>query len=334
MFSVSKTAVEVIRNEFKTNLDRYFALSHFDLPDNKVKLLREVMELVYLRNNPLVAVDVEAYERNLNLVTEIGVAIYDPEHQFLSAVPRIKSLHIIIDEHRNLKNGRFVPYNIEKFTNGTSYSMKMAELKGFLTSLFRHYLIAKEGILVGHNLSGDVKWLRNYGISNEVKLQTVDTDKLFRYLCQNGASLRKVLRRLHVPHAYLHNAANDAYYTLLACIALCDPAQRVEFGLDTWQPRPDPDLELSNKERAEKKRNKVREKFSDDATVIRYSGVPSVHQYLQKPWYEHEKIEVPDDVEGDERSVLPEDEKKSTKKSQNRDSSNQEFAPSKNELEE
>ncbi|PYD23700.1 hypothetical protein DND58_29880 [Pseudomonas syringae pv. pisi] len=60
---------------------------------------------------------------------------------------------------------------------------------------------------------------------------------------------------LGIPHANLHNAANDAYYTLLASFALCDPVQRQQLNLDCFMR----DLTPVSKSRA--KLEKRSEKF-------------------------------------------------------------------------
>lgn len=46
-------------------------------------------------------------------------------------------------------------------------------------------------------------------------------------------SLKDSLRLVRQPFAFLHNAGNDAYYTLLLCLALADPFYRMASEIDT-----------------------------------------------------------------------------------------------------
>lgn len=50
---------------------------------------------------------------------------------------------------------------------------------------------------------------------------------------QQLPSLKDALRLVLQPFAFLHNAGNDAYYTLLLCLALADPFYRMAAEIDT-----------------------------------------------------------------------------------------------------
>lgn len=247
--------------------------------DSDVEYLRAQMEKVYLRQVPLVSVDVEAYERALTKVTEIGVAIYDPKGQDLLVIPHIQTLHIIIKEHRRLVNGSFVPNNKKFFNGGTSYEMTKAQLKAFLAPLFEHYFVARKAMLVGHSVHGDVKWLQSYGLKDAGEIPTLDTQRLYQLSRRRGATLRGILRHIGILHAHLHNAANDAYYTLLAALKYCDPARRIALGLDRYD-----GLGKSNQQtkvqKAAEERLAMLQKFSDKSTVV--SAVPNVQDFLLK----------------------------------------------------
>lgn len=243
-------------------LDQYFATTQFNFTkDTYITALRQSMEAVYLRKRPLVSIDIEAFERNPSKVTEVGVAIYDPEAQQLLLQPTIKTLHIIIKENKQMLNTRFVPNKKFEFNGGYSYELLMIQLRQFLANLFNHYLVDCRGSLVGHNVDGDIKWIRGMGVKFD-NPSLVDTMKIFNYSRSKGTTLRGLLRTLGIPHANLHNAANDAYYTLLASFALCDPQQRERFNLDTY-------LTLYPSDLPKKVRDadKRREKFLDFALL-------------------------------------------------------------------
>ena len=80
-------------------------------------------------------------------------------------------------------------------------------------------------ILVGHDVGGDVQYLRSigYDINNLLNLQEiVDTTRMFRYLKReiNLRNLGNVLGDLGISGWNLHNAGNDAVYTLQAMLGI------------------------------------------------------------------------------------------------------------------
>lgn len=261
-----------VQLELARNLESYFARTEFDFVDKtQVKLLRDQISPVYLRTAPLVAIDVEAYERAQLKVTEIGVAVYDPQGQWLLPTPQIKTLHILSKENIRLHNGTYVPDRKYYFNGGTSYSMTARELQTLLDLIFSHYLKERSGILVGHDVKGDIKWLSKLGIQVAPNTPTVDTLKIYQLTTRQNGSLRKILRRMNIPHANLHNAANDAYYTLLAALSICDPEQRRRSELDSVDTEELPTLT---------KREKFKAKFSDEVTVCGMKEAPSASDFI------------------------------------------------------
>lgn len=253
----------------RQNLEAYFASTAFAFskPEHVV-FLRQYMEHVYLRQKPLVSVDVEAYERNQRLVTEIGVSIFDPADQQLLPVPRIDTVHIIISEHKSKINTRYVPNNKLRFNGGTLYEMTLSELKYYLKPIFTRFFAERNAVLVGHNISGDVRWLANHGLSNLDNVPQIDTQKLFQISRRRGATLSGILRHAGILNANLHNAANDAYYTLLAAMFYCDPAQRQRLSLDTYD-------EMEGVQ-GPGKHAKSRQKMSDIVEVLPGGQAPSM----------------------------------------------------------
>ena len=83
--------------------------------------------------------------------------------------------------------------------------------------------------LVGHNVDSDVKFLKkayNFSFNN---MPYVDTQNIFKFhsLTMHNSSLTKVLDHLNISSMNLHNAANDAYYTLLAFVKMAKLSQHV-----------------------------------------------------------------------------------------------------------
>lgn len=206
----------------------------------QVKQLNEAMHKVYTRRNILFCIDVEAWERNTNLVTELGISIYDPRGQALSVSPSISTYHIVIREYENQRNGRFVPDHLEYFNGGVSYRMSQREAVKFVQSLVDYYFAPRKEIgccLVGHDVKGDSNWFTSIGIRMPQSKDIIDTNKLYALSHgRQGGSLANLLKMVEIPNAFLHNAANDAYYTLMVALKLCDPNVRLRLDLDCGNP--------------------------------------------------------------------------------------------------
>lgn len=251
----------------RQRLDEYFNKEDFSFAEGReeqtIQRLRKYMETVYLKERPLVAVDVEAWEKNLKKVTEIGISVYDPRLQSDSPFPLIKTFHLIVKENLQFNNGKYVPDNKKKFMGGTSRVLSFKESKEFVQLIVEQYINVSGGALVGHQIDGDIKWLKSIGVSLSDALECVDTLKIHSFSRATGGTLRGILRTVGIPHANLHNAANDAYYTLLAALAYCDPAFRTHYNLDIYCG------ETSKLTPAEKKHSKFLDlaKFDSKATA-------------------------------------------------------------------
>lgn len=269
-------------NLFLAHIDQYFASQRFTMNTQQQQSLRGCMEKVYTKKLPLFCFDVEAWERNNNLVTEIGIAIFDPKGQEFSAFPHIKLYHIIIEEHAKKRNGRFVPDNMSNFVGGTTHVLPELEARKFLNKMIHKYFIddpERKAAFVGHHIGGDIKWLKTIGVDFPDGCPIIDTYKIFQLSHgKTGGGLRQILRIMDIPHAYLHNAANDAYYTLLAALSWCDPNLRRLKKLDSHvipefvQQEPKP-----KSQQIEDKRNKRLEKFTDNAKWVRIGD----HKFLE-----------------------------------------------------
>lgn len=266
-----------IKHLYKQNLEDYFKHREFRFKgENQQKDLRKWMESIYLGKKILIAIDIEAWERNINKVTEIGIAVYNPDDQLCSILPNIYQFHILIKEHEKMYNGRYCPNNKGNFMGGVSYTLELAESKKFVESVINKYIReSKEGIvLVGHHIEGDLKWLRSIGIQFPGDVPVVDTARIHSLSYESGGSLRGLLRKVGIPHGYLHNAANDAYYTLLASLAYCNPNTRIQNDLDKFHPHIIDPSKPSNKAR------KRRERMYDTSTNIRHSSALELYEKL------------------------------------------------------
>lgn len=217
--------------------------------------LRNSIELLSSRKTILFSFDIEAYEHDNNVVTEIGVSVYDPRENLHSLVPITRNFHLIVSEALSLRNKSWVCDMKECYLLGQSAVLSLSQCVEFVQALVNYYMVPSfeesktwNRAYVGHNIDGDIKWLRDIGVkiphadklnrnadlNGDMEIPFVlDTMKL--YSCcygTNGASLGKILRLMRLPHAFLHNAGNDAHYTLQVLLHMCDVNFRVQYGLD------------------------------------------------------------------------------------------------------
>ena len=122
-----------------------------------VEELARVRDLVAISRARFACVDVEAWERATGTVTEIGLAVW---HDTGCAGKHWEFTHLIIKEHVEKCNGRFVEDNKHNFIFGTSQLVSMDEA----TEIAREVLCTADYI-VGHAIKGDVKWLRSLGVA-------------------------------------------------------------------------------------------------------------------------------------------------------------------------
>ena len=87
-------------------------------------------------------------------------------------------------------------------------------------------------VLVGHDVSQDIKYLKDLGVdAREVSfIREIDSQVIHKSWRQrrDGRSLEAVLSELCMQFKYLHNAGNDAVYTLRAVIGVAVEQMREE----------------------------------------------------------------------------------------------------------
>lgn len=190
------------------------------------------------RNRVLIGVDLEAWEKNRDYITEIGFAIYDPRGQESAMMPDIFNVHIKIRDNAHLRNGEYVPDNFHGFNGPKSFVMNRTQAVSFAQAIFDYYCGSQgphmsDSLWIGHGIDGDLQMLRNMGVNFVDTLYGIDTKKLFEISYgSKGANVAMMLTATQIPYARLHNAANDAYYTLLACMKMSHPQLRECLEMD------------------------------------------------------------------------------------------------------
>lgn len=197
-----------------------------------------------------ICVDVEAYERNHARITELGFAFLDtadlnglaPGKNGHSWIDAIRCKHFRISENKHLINKAFILGCPDQFQFGESEFISIRNAPQIIASCFKPPYFNPNGsvddakrniILVGHDLPSDVDYLRKigYDVTNLPNLrENIDTSSMYRALRRetNPRNLGSCLADLSLTGWWLHNAGNDAAYTMQAmvAIALRDMAER------------------------------------------------------------------------------------------------------------
>ncbi|KAI9717749.1 MAG: hypothetical protein M1812_004478 [Candelaria pacifica] len=216
--------------------------------------ITKVAPFLFEESIVFISVDVEAYERDHNLITEIGISTLDtldlqdlpPGIDGKDWMAKIRARHFRVQEYSHLHNKDFVDGCGDRFEFGESEWISIKDTPQIIAGCFRFPFSAavptdtsvgqfndasddgnkkRNIILVGHDVSNDITFLQNLGY-NPIKLANIleisDTASLFRALKrdQNPRALGTILYELGLIGWNLHNAGNDAAYTLQAMIAI------------------------------------------------------------------------------------------------------------------
>lgn len=213
-----------------------------DASDEAIKIKpKELERLQHLKaaEPVFVCIDLEAFEFAQNKITEVGISVLDSRHlagidpspngnEWLS---KINTRHILIKEHKHLVNKRFVHGCPDKFNFGSSEVVSLKHIHKTLTQIFNNpsssSLLASDSgsrnlILVGHGLSNDTAYLSKLNFAPHAKgniIRDVDTTK-FVGTKKQTVGLSKLMVGLGVDPENLHNAGNDAAYTMQALLLM------------------------------------------------------------------------------------------------------------------
>ncbi|KAI8976961.1 hypothetical protein BDB01DRAFT_302190 [Pilobolus umbonatus] len=201
------------------------------------KLLEAKQELqlaAHLVSHPscvLLSLDIEAYESDHSICLELGWSMYD------SRTDQFMDQHYMMSDYRHLTNGKFVSNEKLNFQYGVSVWCTLEEA---LIELRKDmdWACQRDGgfVLVGHGLRSDLKYLQEMkfqwptvdgentlNVDESAVLHVLNTDTMYGALIDNlhnPPSLGKTLDVFDIEHWGLHNAGNDAHYTLLLLMHL------------------------------------------------------------------------------------------------------------------
>lgn len=163
----------------------------------------------------VVCVDVEVHEWAQTELLEVGISEYFPLED------RISSAHFIVKENEWRRNGSLVSDHRDFFMFGKSEVVEQERLMTHLRSIFSE---DSSVCLVAHNAASDIKYLGQidpYFLRIPDLFDVYDTQYLHQELRSRTqpTNLESVLIDLfgRTPEC-LHNAGNDAHYTLCALL--------------------------------------------------------------------------------------------------------------------
>ena len=159
-------------------------------------------------NKIFFSIDTEEHEFTKKIL-EIGITTYQ--------LNKIESFHFIVKENYNLRNSKYVPDNKDSFNFGKSEIMN-------LDDIYKEVKIIsdKSHYLVGHAVQNDLFFLESIGSLSFIN--TFDTQIYQKHLFQNKEeiSLINLCKEFEIEPENLHNAGNDAYYTMRCLIKISE----------------------------------------------------------------------------------------------------------------
>ncbi|KAI9884457.1 MAG: hypothetical protein M1823_003754 [Watsoniomyces obsoletus] len=191
-----------------------------------------------------IALDVECYERDHSCVTEIGIATLDvrdirgqgPGKEGKKWREAIRSHHYLIKEFAHLRNKDFVNDSRDGFEFGTSEWISYKDAPQMVATSFRPGVAGplvehepndaqRNVVIVGHAVEGDLNFLQGLGYNARQLNNVVDVldvgviDRDLKGDTQSRA-LGAIIYDLGIIGWHLHNAGNDAVYSLQGLLAM------------------------------------------------------------------------------------------------------------------
>jgi hypothetical protein len=146
----------------------------------------------------------------------------------------MQHLHLRPNEYKKLVNYRYVKGCPDGFNFGESTSIPLGDAGKILQRIFNDPSRIHEAcdfdtiiadvepaiMLIGHDLKGDVGYLNKLGFAPSHVAGRFDTQRLARISKKSPPGLSKLLTALSINATNLHNAGNDAAYTLQALVGV------------------------------------------------------------------------------------------------------------------
>ncbi|KAJ7682700.1 hypothetical protein DFH06DRAFT_1161883 [Mycena polygramma] len=173
------------------------------------------------------ALDFEEWERDHSIITEFGYSSIHWENG-----TKVENCgHYTVKEYAMYTNGQYSAENRKHYNFGKTVEMPKTAFKAKVSELITAMHSRGPVFLVFHDPSGDIKTLKKLKAPVDAAvfelpektpsegIFIIDTAVLFAALVgqeHNKPGLEQMCHHLQIETKYLHNAGNDAYYTLNA----------------------------------------------------------------------------------------------------------------------
>jgi len=161
-----------------------------------------------LKEQNILAFDLEFWEKDTSQVLEIGFSFFNTNTR------TFVNKNLVILDNLDKVNGQYVPNNKYNFLHGETLFLKEKEA----WSVFYSYA-QKSNLFLGQNLSSDMSYL-NETYKNKKKYDTLKMFNYYQYNYKHKVKLGTILSSLQIEYKFLHNAGNDAYYTIQAALKM------------------------------------------------------------------------------------------------------------------
>ncbi|KAK9450075.1 uncharacterized protein V1518DRAFT_188663 [Limtongia smithiae] len=187
--------------------------------EQREKMLNNIRKWIKERSHVFFCVDVEAYELDKRCVTEVGVAILDLKVDNTTEA-RPSTRHFRIEKYLHLRNTRYMNDASEKFDFGRSEIVSLDDCAAEVMLLYRS--CGRDIAFVGHDCINDIRYLKTIGVDLPSDIPCADTLELWKLKFgeNSPAALGTILNELDITAWNLHNAGNDAYYTVRALMKM------------------------------------------------------------------------------------------------------------------
>nr|CAG8452112.1 120_t:CDS:2 [Entrophospora candida]CAG8461066.1 2204_t:CDS:2 [Entrophospora candida] len=193
------------------------------LNDRLMKAKKLCDEKKYL----FIAIDVESYERDHTCILEVGWSMYNSKSDLFM------DRHFCVKEYMHLRNNKYVADMKDRFIFGDSVweSSENIALEFTKDATQKEFVRENEEfndvILIGHDIAMEKKYLERMEIKIDEVIkpkEVFDTAELDGARTGNVSqrpSLGGMLDDLKIENYCLHNAGNDAHYTMCAFLEIC-----------------------------------------------------------------------------------------------------------------
>ncbi|PCH41065.1 hypothetical protein WOLCODRAFT_137165 [Wolfiporia cocos MD-104 SS10] len=177
------------------------------------------------------SIDIESWDRDHTMLTEFGWSLVRWDGDSSARNEITEDGHLIVKEYRNYRN-TYVADNRGNFSFGESEVIDKKAFRQRVRDMIATHRASGPLFLVFHDYKQDIKYLREQlqALSDFDSLlpdqvpsegvYVIDTSDMFAALegesGGNKRSLERACRLLQIPVDYLHNAGNDAHFTMLA----------------------------------------------------------------------------------------------------------------------